>query len=112
MSFEGVKEFWPNTGTWFSHLAQKINQIMNGKTNNIGTVTLSPNTAATVVQEAAGRIGQETYIALFPTTAAAATEFGGGALYISGRSVANNTFTIAHASNSASTRTFAYCLIG
>ena len=85
---------------------------MQGKTNNTGTVTLSASAASTIKTEVNGRIGQYTQILFFPTTANAATELAAGAMYVSARSVANNTFTITHANNAQTDRIFNYALIG
>lgn len=112
MSFEGVKEFWPGTGQWYFPLASKINQIMQGKTNNIGTLTLTPNVTSTVITLAKGQIGEDTYINFQPTTANAAAELAAGGMYESARSVANSTFTITHANAASADRTFRYVLIG
>jgi hypothetical protein len=47
---------------------------------------------------------------LMPTTANAAAEIGAGTAYISART--KRSFTITHANNSQSDRTFGYVVIG
>jgi LDH2 family malate/lactate/ureidoglycolate dehydrogenase len=110
--FLNAPEFEPNTNNWLRKIVRVINGIMQGKTNNTGSVTLTANSATTTVTETGGRIGQNTLILFMPTTAHAATEFGAGTMYVSARSVANNTFTITHVNNAQNDRTFNYVLIG
>lgn len=88
------------------------NGAMLGKTNNTGTVTLTANAVSTVVSMAPGLIGPDTVFLFSPTTANAAAEFGGGSMYVSARSVPNSTFTITHANNAQTDRTFSYVFIG
>ncbi len=112
MSFLQAPEYMPDLKEWCRRIARVVNQTMQGKTNNTGSVTLTANSATTVVTEAPNRVGEETFISFMPTTANAATEFGAGTIYVSTRSVANNTFTITHANNAQADRTFYYVLIG
>lgn len=83
-----------------------INQLTQGRSNAVGSVTLTTSTTTTTV--AAQTCGSGSTVILSPTTANAA-----GALattYIS--SVGNSTFTITHASNAQTDRTFLYVAIG
>jgi len=112
MAFLGVPPILTNIPEWCRVMARTINGVMQGKTNNTGTVTLTASSATTTVTEASNRIGEETVILFMPTTANAATEFGAGSMYVSSRSVANNTFTITHANNAQVDRTFYYVLVG
>lgn len=105
-------EYNPNLKEWLRRVVKVVNNIMQGKTNNIGSLTLTANSATTTVTEAKGRIGQNTVILLAPTTTNAATEFGAGTIYVSGRDVANNQFTITHVNNAQTDRIFNYVLIG
>lgn len=112
MAFLQAPESMPEVNEWCRRIARVVNQAMQGKTNNTGTVTLTANSATTTVNEAPYRIGEETYIGFMPTTANAATEFGAGTMCVSSRSVANNTFTITHVNNAQNDRTFTYILVG
>jgi LDH2 family malate/lactate/ureidoglycolate dehydrogenase len=112
MAFLQAPENMPEVMEWCRRIARVVNQAMQGKANNTGTVTLTANSATTTVTEAPNRIGDATVILFMPTTANAATEFGAGSLYVSARSVANNTFTITHANNAQNDRTFNYVLVG
>lgn len=110
--FLNAPEFNPDLKEWLRRTVRVVNNIMQGKTNNTGSVTLAANTTTTTVTEAKGRIGQNTVILFMPTTAHAATEFGAGTMYVSGRDVANNQFTVTHVNNAQTDRTFNYVLIG
>jgi hypothetical protein len=85
-----------------------INQLAQGRSNAVGTVTLAAGAAATVV--AAGNCGAGSVVLLSPLTAHAAAELGAGTLYVS--AVANGSFTLAHANNAQSDRTFGFVAIG
>lgn len=102
--------FLRNPLEWCRRLSECIFQIMQGKTDNTGAVTLTANSATTTLTEASGRIGQNTVILFMPTTANAAAAMTN--LYVSSRSVANNTFTLTHTNNAQVDRIFNYVLIG
>jgi len=87
-----------------------VGQIMDGKTNNTGSVTLTESVASTVVTDR--RIGPSSFVSFMPTTANAATELAGGSMYVSSIDVSNRTFTISHANNAQTDRTFTYTIIG
>lgn len=85
-----------------------IQQLAAGRSNAVGTVTLTVSAATTTVTDnncAAGSVP-----ILIPTTANAAAEIGNGTMYIS--AVANKSFTITHANSATTGRTFLYALHG
>lgn len=87
-------------------LANGINSLRDGKINATGSFTMATSATSTVVTDV--RVGANTVVLLMPTTANAA-----GALattYIG--TVAKESFTVSHASNSQSDRTFKYALLG
>ena len=88
-------------------VAEVVNGIMNGKTNNTGTVTLGTSVTSTTLNDA--RIGADSVILFMPTNANAATIFAGGSLYVSSRG--KGTATITHPTTLLSS-TFAYVVIG
>jgi len=81
---------------------------MDGKTNNTGSFTLTASVASTAVTDL--RVGADSVILVSPTTANAATEWASGGMYIS--SVGKDTFTVTHANNAQTDRTFNYAVIG
>ena len=87
-----------------------IQQLAAGRSNAVGTVTLTLNSATTVVTTATGTCASGSVPILVPTTANAATEFGAGSLYIS--SVGKDTFTITHVNSATASRTFLYAVHG
>lgn len=88
-------------------VATVVNNILSGKQNNTGSVTLATSTTTTAVTDYI--VGPESVILLMPTNAAGAAELAAGGMYVSAR--AKNTFTITHA-NAGTTRTFDYVVIG
>ena len=95
-----------------------IQQLAAGRSNAVGTVTLTANSATTVVTTATGTCSAANLTEkitgsvpiLIPTTASAATEFGAGSLYIS--AIGTDTFTITHVNSATADRTFLYALHG
>jgi hypothetical protein len=87
--------------------AEVVNGIMNGKTNNTGTVTLRQSQVTTVITDE--RIGYESVILFMPVTSDAADEMSHGHMYVSSRG--KGTATISHG-NHNSVMTYAYVVIG
>lgn len=110
MAFNALPEYTKNQDELNRKVIATVNGIMQGKTNNTGAVTLTANSATTVITFAAGRLGQDTVISLTPTTSNAAGALGG--LYVSGRDVAAGTLTLTHANTATVDRIFSYVLTG
>lgn len=89
-------------------LVQGIRELFQGRSNAVGTVTLTENETTTDV--AAINCGAESKVFLMPTTANAAAEFGNGTIYVS--SVASGAFTLTHANAATTDRTFFYVCLG
>lgn len=83
-----------------------INNIMRGKTNNRGEVTLVAGTTTTVVADI--NAGGESIILLMPLTANAAA--AKATTYVSSQD--KQTFTITHANNAQTDRAFRYTITG
>lgn len=96
----------PPQGGDARQVAEVVNQMMDGKTNNTGTVTLRASQTTTTLNDL--RIGVKSVILFMPTTANAAGALSG--LYVSARG--NQTATLTHASNAQTDKTFDYCVIG
>lgn len=89
-------------------LTLAINELASGRSNATGTMTLTAGattTTATAPTCAAGSVP-----ILVPATANAAAELGNGTLYMS--AVGKGTFTIAHANNAQTDRTFLFVCLG
>ena len=98
----------PAAGANPRQTAQAVNLLIDGKFNAIGSVTLTASAASTAVTDY--RAGPDSVNVFTPTTANAAAEQGGGTMYLSAR--AKQGFTLTHANNSQTDRTFLYIVIG
>jgi hypothetical protein len=85
-----------------------INQLMQGRSNATGQVTLTASAATTVLSKTT--VNEDAEVFLIPRTANAAAELAAGTAYIS--DVSRGSFTITHANNAQSDRTFGYIVIG
>lgn len=85
-----------------------LQQLAAGRSNAVGTVTLTVSVATTVVTD--NNCSSGSTVILSPTTANAATEIGNGTIYIS--ATANKSFTITHANAATTGRTFNYAIYG
>jgi len=102
---EGMREY-------IRKIAESINQILDGRVNSSGTVTLTASAATTVVNDR--RVGRDSIILLMPLTANASAEQGAGMIYIGTGDIdpLNNQFTINHANNAQTDRDYRYCILG
>lgn len=91
-----------------SVFALAINELTQGRSNATGSVTLTESAASTAVSNDNFAPGSTVYFTA--TTANAAAEVGNGTMYVSAR--AKGTFTITHANNAQTDRTFLYAIVG
>lgn len=98
----------PTEATNPREISQVVNNILEGKLNSTGSFTCTASATTTSVTDF--RAGLNSVILLMPTTANAASEIGAGTAYVSTR--AKQSFTVTHANNSQTDRTFAYVVIG
>ena len=91
-----------------SRIVQAVRELFEGRSNAVGSVTLTASSATTVVT--AANCGSDSKVFLMPTTANASAEFGNGTIRIS--SVGLGTFTITHANNAQVDRTFYWVALG
>lgn len=91
---------------------RSIIQLGQGRLNNVGRVTLTAGATSTVVtvgvSKAAVNIGSDCEVFLSPRTANAAAAVA--TTYIS--AVGQGTFTITHANNGQTDRTFGWVAVG
>jgi hypothetical protein len=83
-----------------------IRQLIEGRSNAVGSVTLTANAASTVVT--APTCGPNSAVFLFPTTANAAAIVA--ATYVS--AVAAQSFTVTHTNSATADKTFYWVAIG
>lgn len=86
-------------------VARAVNNLLDGKLNSVGDVTLATGTTTTVVANYFAHSGSK--ILFMPTTANAAAALA--TTYAAG---GTNGFTITHASATTTDRTFGYVLLG
>lgn len=91
-------------------MIRSLHELGAGRSNAVGSVTLTTGAASTVVTTFTGICAPGSVPILVPTTANAATEVGNGTMYVS--SVGLNTFTITHANSATTGRTFLYAIVG
>lgn len=89
-------------------IAQAVSRLAAGQSNATGSVTLTANAATTTVTDA--RMGAASVVLFDPTTANAATELAAGTMRVSTR--AGGSFTITHANNAQTDRTFKFLIQG
>lgn len=89
-------------------IVQGVRELFQGRSNAVGSVTLTENTTTTTVDFL--NVGPDSKVFLMPTTANAAIEFGGGSLHVS--SVASGSFVLTHANAASTDRTFFYVCLG
>jgi hypothetical protein len=106
LSTNVVPRTWHDIKDHAARLADAINNILRGKLNNTGTITLTESSATSTLTDV--RIGINSVITLQPTTANAAAELA--TLYFGAAS--DGTVTIHHANNAQTDRTFLYAIIG
>ena len=98
----------PPQGGTQREIASVVNLLVDGKNNATGSFTLTTSATSTTVSDL--RAGTNSVISYMPTTANASAEIGAGTIYISAR--ADSSFTVTHANNSQSDRTFIYAIVG
>ena len=84
-----------------------INQLIRGRSNASGEVTLTAGVTSTTVT--GPLINENAGVWLFPKTANAAAEMGAGGLYAV---VSAGQFVVTHANNAQTDRTFYYIVLG
>lgn len=89
---------------WLRNLAMLVRQLLFGKTNAVGDITLTINVASSTLTDE--RIGADSHITFMPTTANARTELYGDTMHVSAR--AKGSATITHANNAETDRDFTY----
>lgn len=92
----------------FQRILQALRELGAGRSNAVGTATLTANQATTVVT--AINCGPDSRVFLMPTTANGSAEFGNGTIRIS--AVGQGTFTITHANNAQTDRTYHWLAMG
>ena len=101
-----VPRTWHDESDHRARISDTLNNVLRGKTNNYGSVTLTASSATTTLTDI--RIGINSVILFQPTTANAAAEIP--TLYPG--TPGDGTVTLNHANNSQEDRTFKYIVVG
>lgn len=93
-------------------VAAAVRQLIEGRSNAVGTVTLEDDGVATSTAVTAPTCGPNSAVFLFPATSAASTYFIGNALYVKETDVKAGQFTVTHAATSTASLTFYWVCLG
>jgi len=99
---------WYDDKDFLRKVSLSVNNILRGKTNNTGSVTLTESSATTTFTDI--RIGINSVIVLQPTTANASAEIGAGTIYFD--DPGKGTIVINHANNAQTDRIFRFAILG
>lgn len=97
-----------NADQWMRQTAAWMREANQGHLQNTGIITLNAGQTSTVVTD--DRVGSNSFIEFMPRTANAAAERRNGTMFVSSQS--KQTFTISHANNAQTDRTFVYTILG
>jgi len=104
--YPGVKTFDEDQARHRRELAVVVNNLLAGKMNVVGSLTITANAASTTLTDS--RIGTSSVVLLMPTSANGAAALA--STYFSG--FGNGSCTVNHANNAQTDRTFNYAVIG
>lgn len=91
-------------------IVQAVRQLLQGKDDSSGVVTLTANAASTTV--AAPNVSTTSNIFLFAATADAAAEWQNGTIYVKQSDITQGQFKITHANAASVDRTVYWCARG
>lgn len=91
-------------------IAQRVNDLLKGRSTAVGVVTLVEDEVETVVN--APNCGPGNAVFLMPASATAATAWGAGEVYILPEDVLAGSFTIQHDSQADLDRSFFFICLG
>ena len=89
-------------------IVESIRALYQGRSDAVGSVTLTPSASTTTVTTVSCGLGSRVH--LTPTTANAAAEIGNGTMYVS--AVNQGNFVITHANSATAGRTFNWSIHG
>lgn len=102
----GVETENVDQAVWLTKIANVLNNVLSGKMNNTGTVTLTANAATTTLTDS--RIGANSVVLLMPTTANAAAALA--TTYFD--TFADGSCVINHTNDALADKTFSYTITG
>ena len=105
-AYRNVPLEWADPADHRRLIAESVNDILGGKINSLGDLTLTEDSATTTLTDS--RIGPDSFIGFMATTANGAIALQ--TMYVSARG--KQTATITHTNNSQTDRTFRYVVLG
>ena len=102
----GVEGSNEDQTAWITRIVGVLNNVLAGKLNNTGTVTLTANSATTTLTDS--RIGANSVIYFMPTTVNAASELP--LIYFV--TFLKGSCVVTHANNAHTDKTFVYTVTG
>lgn len=108
--YEGVPRESTDERRHRTQIATRVNQMLVGKINNVGDMTLAANSSATILKDQ--RLSASSTLQFDPLTANAAAELFGGTMYITAANRRAGSFTITHSNAASTDRTFRYAILG
>lgn len=100
----------PDAGNWLRSLWEWVDQIRQGKMDCVTEITLTANAATTTFADK--RLSPQSVVTFDPRTANAATELYGATMYVLTANRGSQSWTITHANNAQTDRTFSVSIIG
>lgn len=91
-------------------LWEVLSQVRRGKMDAITELTLAANAASSTL--AWKGLSPQSVVIFDPKTANAAAELYGGTMYVLTANRGNDSWTVTHANNAQTDRTFQVCIIG
>ena len=95
---------------YLRRLWEGVYQLRKGKSENVIEVTLAANVASTDINDI--RLSPQCVLVFDPKTANAAAELYGATMYVATADRDNSVWTITHANNAQTDRTFQVAIIG
>ena len=91
-------------------LYDAIFRLRQGKTENVGEITLTINSATSTLNRVG--LSNQSVVVFDPRTASAASELYGGTMYVLTANRGTDTWTITHVNAATADRTFQYAVVG
>ena len=106
LDLQGAEAAFNAIAEWLRQVSEVLKETQRGKLNNLGTVTLTPSSATTVINDT--RIGPNSVIQMTPTSATAAVQ----AWHQTYPNASNGTAIINHPTSAETDRSFVYTVTG
>lgn len=106
-----VPEIMTDIPAWVKLVAAKVNQILRGRTNNVGKITLNASSTTTTINVAIGVFSDKTVFCFMPITNNAADHYN-NKFYVSSSSPDTGQYVITHQSAPHTDLTYRVAYIG